>query len=101
MSTEASMAARWADYSVAWMDNLMAVLLVVMTVALLAGMLVVHWVDLRVASMDMTLVDKMDACSAVHSAAHLVASMANQWVARLADYSVAWWDTSSAMMQVI
>ena len=41
-------------------------------------MSVVHWVDSRVASMDMTSVDKMDACSAVHSVVHLVASMANQ-----------------------
>ena len=43
MSTVPLLAARWAARSVAWMDNLMAVLLVVMTVALLAGELVVHW----------------------------------------------------------
>ena len=47
------------------------------------------WVDWRVASTDMTSVDKMDASWVDHSAAGSAASMANQWVARWVENLVA------------
>jgi hypothetical protein len=62
------MAVRWAAHLVALKDNLMAVLLVVMTVASLAGKLVVRWVDLKAALKVVKLVGMMDLMSAVHSA---------------------------------
>ena len=60
------------------MDASTAARLVVKLVASRDVTSVVHWVDSRVASMDTTSVDKMDASWVARSAAGWAASLANQ-----------------------
>ena len=77
----------------------MAALLVVRMADSMDLMSVVHWVELRAVLSAMMRVDRMDACSAARLAAHLVASLVVQWVARSVESLVAWKDTSSATVQ--